>query len=297
MRPVQRFSILLVILAVVSMACVRNALLPGSLTDEEKIQGTAAVLATQAARNPARVPGTTPTPDSPHSIPTLRSEPEQYFAQSGDTYMQIANSHGITLAELIDENDILDEKMLNIGQELAIPVAKPIGKAPSFKVIPDSELVFGPTTTNFSVAQFLEGRQGYLNNYSETVDEVQLAGVEVINKVAREYSVNPRLLLTLLEYLGGWVTNPRPNAEQIAYPFRYDQNPTYKGLYRQLEFAANNLNKGFYLWQANALPSFILLDGSYITPDPTVNAGTAPECNTSLVKSWAGKTGKKQYSD
>ncbi len=77
--------------------------------------------------------------------------------------MQIANSHGITLAELIDENDILDENMLNIGQELAIPVAKPIGKAPSFKVIPDSELVFGPTTTNFSVAQFLEGRQGYLN--------------------------------------------------------------------------------------------------------------------------------------
>jgi LasA protease len=42
----------------------------------------------------------------------------------------------------------------------------------------------------------------------------------------------------------------------------------------QLSFAANNLNKGFYLWQADALSHFILVDGSFITPNPTVNAGT-----------------------
>ena len=48
----------------------------------------------------------------------------------------------------------------------------------------------------------------------------------------------------------------------------------YKGLYRQLAFTANNLNMGFYLWQADALGQFILLDGTLISANPTVNAGT-----------------------
>ncbi len=48
----------------------------------------------------------------------------------------------------------------------------------------------------------------------------------------------------------------------------------YKGLYRQLAFTANNLNMGFYLWQADALGQFILLDGTFISANPTVNAGT-----------------------
>lgn len=276
MKTSQRMFFVFIILTMVSTACVRNAF-SDQMTDEEKIQGTAYAIATQAKLNPPRKPGEpapTPTPDPPHALPTLRSEPSQYFAKSGDTYMQIANDHGITLQELIDENDILDENMLSVGQELAIPAAKPAGKAPSFKVIPDSELVYGPTTTDFSAAEFLEGRQGYLNNYSEMVDDVQLAGVEVINRVAREYSVNPRLLLTLLEYMGGWVTNPRPAAEQIEFPLGH-QDPAYKGLYLQLSFAANNLNKGFYLWQVDALSAFILIDGSYLTPDASVNAGTA----------------------
>jgi murein DD-endopeptidase MepM/ murein hydrolase activator NlpD len=275
-KSTHRLSIVALILVMISLACVRNAF-SNEMTDEEKIRGTASVLATQAILNPPRKPGElapTPTPDKPHTLPTLRSDPEKYYAQAGDTYGKIANDHGITLQELIEENDILDENMLSIGQELDIPAGKPVGKAPSFKVIPDSELVFGPTTTTFSAAGFMEGRQGYLNNYSETVDDIQLAGVEVINKVARDYSVNPRLLLALLEYMGGWVTNPRPAAEQVEFPLGYD-DPAYKGLYLQLSFAANNLNRGFYLWQANALGQFILKDGSLIVPDATVNAGTA----------------------
>ncbi len=273
MRSKTKAVFLMALITLISVACIRNAF-SDNLTDEEKIEGTAYAIATQAALNPPRIPGSTPTPDKPHTLPTLRSDPVRYLAQAGDTYGKIANEHGITLQELIEENDILDENMLNIGQEIDIPVARPIGKAPAFKIIPDSELVYGPTTVDFSTAQFMEGRQGYLTNYSEVVDEVELAGVEIINKVARDYSVNPRLLLTLLEHMGGWVTNPRPDKELIEFPLGY-LDPDYKGLYRQLSFAANNLNKGFYLWQANALSSFILKDGSYLTPDPTVNAGTA----------------------
>jgi len=276
MRHSQRIAVSIMILAGASLACVRNAILP-EMTDDEKIQATVSVLATQAARNPVRKPGEpapTPTPDAPHTLPTLRSDPVKYYAQANDTYGKIARDHGVSLEDLIEENDILDENMLSIGQEIDIPPAKPVGQAPGFKIIPDSELVYGPTVVDFSVATFMEGRQGYLTNYSEEVDGVQLAGVEIVNKIAREYSVNPRLLLCLMEYMSGWITNPRPAADQITFPLGFEDD-NYKGLYRQLSFAANNLNKGFYLWQANALSNFILADGSVITPNPTINAGTA----------------------
>ncbi len=258
------------------MACVRNALVP-EMTDEQKIQGTAYAIATQAILNPTRKPGEkapTPTPDSPHSLPTLRIEPIQYFAKSGDTYSKIAMSHGVPLEELLEENDILDENMLLVEQEISIPPIKPAGDAPAFKIIPDSGLVYGPTAVNFSAAQFLEGRQGYLNYYSEEIDDERIAGVEIINRVARNYSVNPRLLLALLEYLGGWVTNPKPSQEQMDFPLGYMED-NFKGLYRQMQFAANNLNRGFYLWQVDALGQFILEDGTVIRPNPSVNAGTA----------------------
>jgi len=275
----KRNIFLILILCLVSLACVRNALSPEpELTDDEKIQRTAAVIATQAARAPTRKPGEpapTPTPDAPHTLPTLRTDPERYIAQPNDTYGKIANNHGVSLQDIIDENEILDENLLLVGQEIDIPAPKPAGQAPGFKIIPDSELVYGPATVGFSAAAFLEGRNGYLTNYSEEVDGTQLAGVEIINRVAREYSVNPRLLLALLEHMSGWVTNPRPDSNQIAYPLGYDQDGAPKGLYKQLSFAANNLNKGFYLYQANALAQFILVDGSLITPSPVVNPGTA----------------------
>jgi len=275
-RSSKRLFMIFLILSLISLACVRNAF-SSELTDDEKIQRTASVLATQAAKNPPRKPGEpapSPTPDAPHSIPTLRSDPEKYFAKQNDTYGKIAAEHGVPLQDLIEENDIIDENMLLVGQEIDIPVAKPAGQAPAFKIIPDSELVYGPTTVEFSAATFMEGRQGYLTNYSEKINDVDLAGVEIINKVARDHSVNPRLLMVLLEYMGGWVTNPRPASEQITFPLGYEE-PAFKGLYKQLNFAANNLNKGFYLYQTNALGQFILLDGSLITPNPKVNAGTA----------------------
>ena len=83
--PLKNKSVLLLLIfCLVSLACVRNAVSPqADLTDEEKIKQTAAVIATQAARPPTRSPGEpapTPTPDRPHALPTLRTDPEKYVA-------------------------------------------------------------------------------------------------------------------------------------------------------------------------------------------------------------------------
>ncbi len=46
-------------------------------------------------------------------------------------------------------------------------------------------------------------------------------------------------------------------------------------MYRQLSWAANNLDRGFYLWRVNGLASLVLQDGNIVPMNPTINAGTA----------------------
>jgi hypothetical protein len=91
-------------------------------------------------------------------------------------------------------------------------------------------------------------------------------------RVAESYSVNPRLLVALVEYRSGWVTNSVP--QNVDYPLgNYDNY--YAGLYKQLAWAANNLNRGYYLWRVGAISTLSLSDGTYVPLDPTINAGTA----------------------
>ena len=48
-----------------------------------------------------------------------------------------------------------------------------------------------------------------------------------------------------------------------------------KGLYNQLAWAADNLNRGYYLWRVNGVPIWILSEGTIISIDPSINAATA----------------------
>ena len=69
-------------------------------------------------------------------------------------------------------------------------------------------------------------------------------------RVAQNYSVNPRLLLALLEYRSGWVTNATP--QNVDYPLGFFDD-YYAGLYRQMAWAADNLNRGYYYWRVDAI--------------------------------------------
>ncbi|MGZ6347225.1 MAG: hypothetical protein ACXWNC_06610, partial [Anaerolineales bacterium] len=93
-------------------------------------------------------------------------------------------------------------------------------------------------------------------------------------QVARDYSVNPRLLLALIEYKSKWITDKNPDPILNDYPLGFVE-PNHVGLYHQLTWAANELNRGYYLWRANAVADWVLNDGSIVPINPTINAGTA----------------------
>jgi len=214
----------------------------------------------------------TATPDEARILPTPRKISVQYVVQAGDSLGGIALQYDISIETLMEANNIADPNLLDVGITLNIPAPNPLGEAPSFKVIPDSELVHGPASIYFDLGSFIDGQNGYLETYEQDVNGVVLGADQIIAIVAQNYSVNPRLLLALLEYQSGWVTDPEPfNTE---YPMGLlDAN--HYGLYRQLTWAADTLNRGYYLWRANAISTVVLNDGTVAPVDPTINAGTA----------------------
>jgi LasA protease len=213
----------------------------------------------------------TPTPDAVHVLPTPRQDADQYIVQPGDTLGLIAQRYGISVDTLMQANNITDANLLEVGMTLNVPAPNPGSTGPSTKVIPDSELVYGPASVYFDVNGFIQSQNGYLANYTQDVNGALLSGSEIVQLVARNYSVNPRLLLALLEYQSGWVTNPAPL--NTSYPMGLPDEYHY-GLYRQLTWAADTLNRGYYLWKANAISTMVLNDGTVVPIDPTINAGT-----------------------
>jgi len=224
-----------------------------------------------------RIPGSpilTPTPDDARINSIQLTNPEQYTVQPGDTLGLIARQFSVSVDSLMTANDLNDPNALIIGQILAIPQISIQDTGTAFKIIPDSELVFGPMSITFDIGIIVQNYGGYLSGYRENVDGVNLDGTQIIKLVSQNYSVNPRLLLAILEYRSGWLTKSQPGSSTLDYPMGLNDN-WHIGLYRQLTWAANALNTGYYLWKINALPNVILADGILVPLAPTINPGTA----------------------
>jgi LasA protease len=271
----------LIVICLVLLACEQSApTVPapwsasGRWTPEPTRTQSAAYLPLARSGSDATI--FTPTPDPPHFIPTLRAEAQEYTVKSGDTLGQISQRYGVSLEALIAANNLANPNLLEVGQVLIIPAPDPGSTGPYFKIIPDSELVYGPAAVQFDINAFITSKEGYLSHYEQDVEEEgkTLSGAEIMALVARQYSVNPRLLLAVLEYQSGWVTKSNPAAETRDYPIGI-REPLRKGLYRQLAWAANNLNRGYYLWTVNGVSAWVLADGAVIPINTTINAGTA----------------------
>ena len=95
---------------------------------------------------------------------------------------------------------------------------------------------------------------------------------EVIDRVARDYSINPRLLIALVEYRSGAVT--QTNIADFTYPLGY-RKPIYGGLYKQLLWAAELMSRGYYGWKSGKIVEIAFSDGRVQRLDFWQNAGTA----------------------
>ncbi|HOT25905.1 MAG TPA: LysM peptidoglycan-binding domain-containing M23 family metallopeptidase [Anaerolineaceae bacterium] len=220
--------------------------------------------------------GPTPTPNSPAILPTLRAQTDEYIVVSGDSLARIALRHQVSIRQILASNpDIKDPNLIEPGQKLIIPPASANELATNFKIIPDSELFYSPSALGFDTLAVSAQFGGRLSTYSETLEDgTALSGAEIVQRVAEEFSINPRLLLAVLEYRSGWVSSQGKTAVSEDYPLGL-KDANRKGLYKQLSWAANEMTRGYTLWENSAVAVWTLSDGTVMRADATINGATA----------------------
>lgn len=215
----------------------------------------------------------TPTPDAPHITPNYLTETIYYTVQWGDSLGTIAEKFDVTENFIASANNIYNWNWIEVGQALVLPAPDIGDLGPDFKIIPDSVLVYGPRSIDFDCTALAEIYEGYLSEYSEIVDGKLRTGPEIVEYVATLYSVNPRLLLALLEYQSGWVTKGSSEIEHFDYPLGVI-DPYRIGLYYQLTWTANTLNNGYYMWKDSLAVGMTTQDSKFIPASSIINAGT-----------------------
>lgn len=218
----------------------------------------------------APTPVPAPTSGRPEYAP---GELVDYIAQNGDTIPALAARFNTTEAEIMAANPIIpaDATTMPPGLPMKIPIYYLALWGPAFQSIPDHAFVNGPAQIGFSTSAFVASTSGWLRNYRVYAGEKMRTGAEVVDYVATNYSVSPQLLLALLEYQTGALTQPEVPPGKYVLGFR---RTNYESPYLQLVIAANTLNNGYYRWRAGRLTELELLDDTLIRPDPWQNAGS-----------------------
>jgi LasA protease len=221
------------------------------------------------------------TPLAPTPIPAPTSErPEyspgelvDYIAQNGDTLPALAARFNTTVEEIRETNPIipLDATTMPPGLPMKIPIYYLPLWGTAYQSIPDHAFVNGPAQIGFSTSAFVDSTSGWLKNYRVYAGEKMRTGAEAVDYIATNYSVSPQLLLALLEYQTGALTQPTTPAGKYMLGFR---RVNYETPYLQLIIAANTLNHGYYSWRAGNLTEIELLDETLFRPDPWQNAGS-----------------------
>jgi len=217
--------------------------------------------------SPTAMPSVTPT-----FGPTIGA-PLMYTTQAGDTLQLIAGRFMVSPAEIKSLKPVSSSSLLEPGQLLLIP--NRLGETtPNTILFPDSETVYSPTALDLDVEAFVRQKNGYLATYREYLNSTGWnSGAQLIERIALDNSINPRLLLSLLEYQSGWVTGQPVTSESTDYPLGY-HDPLAKGLFQQLSWAVSELSLGYYGWRNGLVVDLTFTDDQVLRLSPELNAGT-----------------------
>lgn len=228
-----------------------------------------------ATGDPVALPTTrTPSLIPTATLPLVNTIPILYYTQAGDTLPVVAVRFGVSPEEISSPQPIPETALFNPGQLLIIP-NRLANTTSAQHLMPDSEIVYSPSAIDFDVAAFADQANGYLSRYRLFLATTGVTrGPDIVYRVAIENSINPRILLALLEYHSGWVYGKPGEVAETEYPLGVI-DPREKGLYKQLAWAVNQLSIGYYGWREGRLTEIRFKDGVTARLAPDLNAGTA----------------------
>ncbi|MBE9524490.1 MAG: M23 family metallopeptidase [Chloroflexi bacterium] len=145
---------------------------------------------------------------------------------------------------------------------------------PAVQLFPDAELVYSPTSKDFNTAHYLQEMGGFLSSYRQYLMITGwTSAADIIDRIAWENSINPRLLLALLEFQSQCVLGQPSDLENFESALGAT-NYYRKDLYGQLTWAVRVLSDGYYGWITGKLTQISFTDGTIFRPPPNSNAGT-----------------------
>ncbi len=203
--------------------------------------------------------------------PGVTPPPFEYITQPGDTAVSLSGRFGVTFDQIYPPQPL--NVLLAPGQQLTIPNVLGEFAYPS-AVLPDSAVIFSPLAKDFVVNDYVSQAGGFLSTYQEEVDPGEWhSGAEIVERVAREASINPQLLLAFLQFRSGWVLGQPIDPSQADYPIGF-YVPEYSGLYKELSLTAKQLNIGYYGWRTGTFTELSFPDSTRMRLHPGLNAGS-----------------------
>ena len=230
------------------------------------------ILPTEDATPTQELPEVTPYPTRPAYAP---GELVDYTAQTGDSLASLALRFNTTVEEIQTANAFIPEDTSTMppGMPMQIPIYyRPLWGTP-YQMLPDAVFVNGPDAASFEARTFISTTSGWLESYRAWAFNGTRTAADIVNYVATQYAISPKVLLALLEYQASAFSNPTLDEGRERNILGLDSG-YWVDVYLQLSLAANILNDGYYRWREGELLEFELADGSLVRPDPWQNAAT-----------------------
>lgn len=200
--------------------------------------------------------------------------PFLYYAQSGDMLSAIAKRFNVSETEIISDADLTRTTLIDPGTLLVIPNRINEPTTPNIQLLPDAEFVYSATALDFDTEKYVKSQNGYLSTFRDYLGSSGwIEGHAAIDRLAVENSINPRLLLGLLEFESRWVRGQPIDILRTEFPMGFNDF-RYKGMSVQMTWAINTMSIAYYGWRAGSLTHIDFPDGTKLRLDPRLNAGT-----------------------
>lgn len=186
----------------------------------------------------------------------------------------VANRFGVKESEITSNADLTKTTLIDAGTLLVIPNRITELTTPNTQIMPDAEIIFSITAAKFDIKEFVKQQHGYLSDFRDYLGSTGwINGYDAIERLAFENSINPRMILGILELESHWVRGQPADVFHTEYPMGFNDY-RYKGMTVQLVWAVNTLSIAYYGWRAGTLTHLDFADGSTLRIDPRLNAGT-----------------------
>ena len=206
----------------------------------------------------------------------LPGEIVEYIAQPGDTVPALASRFNTSVAEIMKNNPIIprDATTMPPGFPMKIPIRYRNPWGSPFQILPDALFAYGPYDVGFNPRAEVDRKPGWFKYYSTYIGQQTRRGGEIAQSIADDYSISPKLLLAILDYLTGALSeNRQPSDERLSGVFGFP-GVNSQSMNAQFNRLANYLNAAFYEYREGRMLTYELRDGQQYWADPWQNAAS-----------------------